>query len=233
MLLGFVCIGLVIAICVQIKTISFVNNSVSSTYAEDQLRDEVLKWKENYDRKNEELKQAEKQLETVRNKAAENDTGAAQMTERLSLANRLLGLTAVKGKGIKITLDDNKAQASNAQDGDQWIYLVHDDDIEEIINDLKNGGAEAIAVNQQRIISTTGIMCDGNVVRINGEKVSAPYVISAIGSPEGLLGSIDFPGAYLESLQAAGVVKSIEKSNEIEIPKYEGVISSEYIRNYQ
>ena len=47
MLLGFVCIVLVIAICVQIKTISFVNNSVSSTYAEDQLRDEVLKWKEN------------------------------------------------------------------------------------------------------------------------------------------------------------------------------------------
>lgn len=116
--------------------------------------------------------------------------------------------------------------------GSKWEYIIHDGDIQEIINDLRNGGAEAIAVNDQRIISTTGIVCDGNVVRINGQKVSAPYTIRAIGSPEGLMGSLTFPGAYIEELQRLGLVKELKKSNDVEIPKYEGIISAEYIRNY-
>lgn len=112
---------LTIAICVQIKTIGNANKNVSSSFAEDKLRDEVLKWQENYNKKSEELKQAEKLLEGVRAKASENDGGAAQTQEQLNSANRLLGLTDLKGKGVIIVLDDNKAQASEVQE--RWFEM--------------------------------------------------------------------------------------------------------------
>ena len=120
-MLGGVCFVLTIAICVQIKTIGNANKNVSSSFAEDKLRDEVLKWQENYNKKSEELKQAEKLLEGVRAKASENDGGAAQTQEQLNSANRLLGLTDLKGKGVIIVLDDNKAQASEVQE--RWLEM--------------------------------------------------------------------------------------------------------------
>lgn len=120
-LLGGVCLVLTIAICVQIKTIGNANKNVSSSFAEDKLRDEVLKWQENYNKKIEELEQTEKLLENVRAEAAKNDEGAVQTKEQLNIANRLLGLTDLKGKGVIIVLDDNKAQASEVQD--RWFYM--------------------------------------------------------------------------------------------------------------
>ena len=120
-LLGVVCVVLTIAICVQIKTITYVNSNITSSFAEDKLRDEVLKWKENYDRKNEELKQAEKLLEITRTRASENNSGSANMAEELNMANRQIGLTNLKGKGLIITLDDNKTQASEVQD--RWFKM--------------------------------------------------------------------------------------------------------------
>ena len=232
-LLGCVCLVLTIAISVQIKTVGFVNKNISSSYVEDQLRDEVLRWRENHDRKTEELKQAEKLLEATRKKATENDGYSANIEEKLNLVTRLLGLTAVKGKGIVVVLDDNKTQAAEAQDGGKWQYLIHDGDLREIVNDLKNGGAEAISINSQRVVSTTGIICDGNVVRVNGQKISAPYTIKAIGSPEGLMGSLTFPGAYIEELQTLGLVKILQKENNVDIPKFDGIYSSEYIKIYE
>lgn len=112
---------LTIAICVQIKTIGNANKNVSSSFAEDKLRDEVLKWQENYNKKSEELKQAEKLLEGVRAKASENDEGAVQTQEQLNSANRLLGLTDLKGKGVIIVLEDNKVQASEVQE--RWLEM--------------------------------------------------------------------------------------------------------------
>lgn len=120
-LLGGVCLVLTIAICVQIKTIENANKNVSSSFAENKLRDEVLRWQENYNKKSEELKQAEKMLETTRAKASENDEGATQTQEQLNIANRLLGLTVLKGKGVIIVLEDNKLQASEVQE--RWFEM--------------------------------------------------------------------------------------------------------------
>lgn len=91
-------------------------------------------------------------------------------------------------------------------------------------------GVDAIAINNQRIVNTTGIVCSGNVIRINGERVSAPYEIKAIGSPERIVGSISIPGGYFEILENVGIVKEVKKSNSITIPKYEGMISIEYLQ---
>ena len=103
-------------------------------------------------------------------------------------------------------------------------YLIHDKDLLTLVNELKNAGAEAISINDERIINTTSITCDGNVVLINGNKISSPFVIKAIGSQEAILGGIQRPGGYLEKLKEYGLVTSVEKQDNITIYKYNGII---------
>ena len=112
---------------------------------------------------------------------------------------------------------------------DPNALLVHDGDLIQVVSILKNAGAEAISINDQRIVNTTAITCDGYVVRINGEKVGAPFEIKAIGSPEYLKGSLEVSG-YMEIMVNDGVIVDIKKSNSITIPKYEGVLTHEYMK---
>ena len=168
-------------------------------------------------------------MENIRAKTAQNDSKSSLAEAELKLANQLLGLTELKGKGVIVTLDDNKnvgLETANIVN-----YLVHDGDLMEMINELKNAGAEAISVNGQRIISQTAITCDGNVIRINNQKVGAPYIIQAIGMPEWLESALKLPGGLIQYLNQDGVITKVEKSNNITIPKYTGVYKYEYIKN--
>ena len=231
--LGVICTFLTIGICIQLKTIDLANSTVSKSFNEDKLRDEVLRLKEQYENIYAELEVAEKQLDTIRKKATENSDSSTALEEEIKLTNRLLGLTELKGKGIILTLNDNKEQnVDGITTGNIVDYIVHDEDLIVLINELKNCGAEAISVNEQRIVNTTGITCDGLVIRINGQKISAPYEIKAIGLPERLMG-IDTLGSYKETLEQLGLIKEFKKSNDITIPKYDGIINFQYLKNVE
>ncbi|MFR0822826.1 MAG: DUF881 domain-containing protein [Clostridia bacterium] len=230
--LGLVCIVLTIAIVVQMNTIKGTSSTVAQTLTEDGLRDEVLKAKEKYDNTFKELENAEKELAKVREKATQNNNDSEEKAEQIKKNNRLLGLTNLEGEGIEITLKDdpNATRESISVLDDISSHLVHDSDLRMIVNELKNAGAEAICINGQRVVSTTGIMCIGNVIKVNDEKVGSPFVIKAIGFPEMLTTALDRPGGFLEKLNLDGIVTSIKKSNKVQVPKYTGVISSKYMR---
>lgn len=151
------------------------------------------------------------------------------MKNELNKINTLLGLTSVKGEGIVLIVDDNKDSNDNILD--QNLSVVHDGDLIEIVNLLKNGGAEAISINEQRIVSTTAITCDGSVVRINGEKVGAPFEIKAIGSQERIKGVLEMPYNYIYWMKSDGIQVTIKKVDSLEIPKYEGIIKREYMKD--
>ena len=227
-LLGSVCAILVFAICVQLKTIDAANNVAGQTETENGLRDQVLKWKEKYDNIYSKLEIENEKLEKIRKNVAENDSKSTGVEAELKNANQLLGLTELKGKGVIVTLDDNRAVGIDT--ANIANYLVHDGDIIEMVNELKNAGAEAISINGQRVISQTEITCDGNVIRINNQKVGAPYIIQAIGSPEWLESALKLPGGLIQYLNQDGVVTKVEKSNNITVPKYMGVYNHEYIK---
>ena len=141
---------------------------------------------------------------------------------------KLLGLTEVTGPGFIINLDDNR-QINSSEVLNVSDYLVHEGDLTYIINELFNAGADAIAINDQRITSKTSILCDGNIIRINGEMVSVPITIKAIGYPERLDYALNRPGGYLEILANAGVQVYVQKSDKVTLPKYEGVYSSDFL----
>jgi len=223
-----ICLVLTFAISMQIKTVESTNSKVSHDITENKLRDEVLKWKQRYDSISNSIKSREKELENIRKKTTENDTTAIAMEEQLEKINALLGLTDVKGKGVIVTLDDNKTIDPNKVISID-PYLIHDTNILKVVNELKAAGAEAISVNELRITSMTSITCVGPVVRINGERVAAPYTIKAIGFPESLM-SLNMPGGLIQALKSQGKMVEIKKENNIEIYKYDGIITKEFMQ---
>lgn len=231
-LLGIMCLLLTAGIFIQAKTVSNSSTSVGKTKTENELRDSVLKWKEKYDNAYSELEKKESKLDSLRDKASNTDGSSTSLSTMLEEYNSLLGYTELIGSGIVTTLKD--ADSSNVK-GNATNYIVHDGDLIEVVNALKNAGAEAISINGQRIVNTTAITCAGNIIKVNGEKIGSPYIINAIGSTSRLYGALTMPGGYLEILEYDGVQVSVEQveKNTIIVQKYDGTYKFEYASNVE
>ena len=226
--LGVLCLILTLGIVIQVRTVQS-NISISNPdYADNELRDEVLKSKERYDNAYAELERVNKELEEYRAKATEDDDNAAQKEELLNEDNAILGLSDVTGEGVTITLEDNQNASVSSVDLETDIsaFLVHEIDLLQMVNELKNAGAIAISINDQRIIPTTSIDCAGNITRINGEIVGTPFVIKAVG---GSFDTLERPGGYIDYLRGYGIEVKVQKSNNLTVGKYNGVINYKYV----
>ena len=220
---------LTIAICVQINTIEEATNTVGTTLRDNSgLKDELLSVQGKYQSLYSELEKSEKTLEATRQMAANSNESDSQNEEEIKNNKKLLGLTDISGQGLIIRLDENKEVDSN-QVLNINGYLVHEEDLLYIVNELFNAGADAVSINDQRIVSTTSILCDGNIIRVNGEMIGVPITIKAIGYPERLDGALTRPGGYLEVMANDGVIVSVERSENINISKYNGVYAYEYL----
>lgn len=231
LILGLMCMLLSYGIAAQIKTINGTGSTMSTNAKENELRDAVLKSKEKYDNLYRELEEAENELEVERTNATQNNTELTDLENEIKDGNKVLGLSEVTGNGLIITIDDNQDISLNNWLADPNLLLVHDSDLISVVNELKNAGAEAISINEQRLITTSAIECDGNIIKVNGEKVGAPFTIKAIGLPEVLI-NVDRFGGYLDYLRDTRYLKvSVERMTDkktITIPKYTGVIKFQY-----
>lgn len=228
-ILGITCLILVLGICVQMRTIKEASSIVGSSLNDNgEMKDQVLEAQEEYKEIYSKLEKAEEKLEKTRKIATSNNQEDELLKLELEDNNKIQGLTEVKGKGIIINLDDNR-EIDTGEVVNVSSYLVHEEDLLQIINELFNAGADAISINNQRIVSTTAILCDGNIIRVNGEIISVPITIKAIGYPESLYYALKRPQGYLDIMEKDGVIVKVEKSEDITISKYEGVYSYSYI----
>jgi len=230
--LGVMCLILTVAILVQIRTIENTTTTVSQSLKENGLRDEVLRWKERYDESYKALTESTKELEEIRKVATQDDTVANAKQEEIKQNDMLLGTYEVNGPGIIITLSDNNT--GMLQNGEQVLdfnqLIVHDDDLIQVINALNNAGAEAISINGQRIVQTTAITCEGNIIKVNGQPVSSPFTIKAIGSSGLLYGSVTMIGGYLYYMELDGTLVDVKQADNVTVEKYNGIINYKYIR---
>ena len=230
--LGIMCLALTAGICVQVKTVQSSNSTVSQNYEENNLRAEVLKYKERYDNTIKEIDELDKQLDAKIDEATENNSELEEAQAQIKEGNKIIGLEEVTGPGVIITLSDSQLDPSTVFDPS--TLLLHDLDIVSVINELKNAGAEAISINEQRIVSTSSIQCGGAIININGERIGSPFTIKAIGLPESLA-NIDRTDGYLDLLRSEPYKIGVElkKSNNITIPKYSGVINFKYAKSVE
>ena len=202
----------------------------NETPVANELRDTVFREKEKNDRYTEKLKEKEQTLTRLREDVTKNNKLSDEQRKKIDNNNTILGLTKVTGKGVQIVLKDGEENKKAGSTLEASQTIVHDVDILEIINVLRNAGAEAISINGHRIIATSPISCIGTVIKINDEKVGAPYVISAIGNPEALESALNIPGGIISILEKFGIKITKEKKEEIKIPEYTGVYKYQYLK---
>lgn len=227
--LGILCMVLTFSIILQMNTVKSMTKDVGKEITDNsELIDQLIKWQDNYQKMYSKLENAETALEKIRAQATLSNSDDQAKEAELKENNKLLGLTEVKGPGVIIKLDDNRNIKQEEIIGDINTYLVHEDDLLQIVNELFNAGADAVSINDKRVISTTSILCDGNILRVNGEITGVPITIKAIGYPEAFY-DLDRPYGYLDIMRKGGAIASLEKSDEIKISKYEGAYNYKYI----
>lgn len=136
------------------------------------------------------------------------------------------GLTPVKGRGIVVTIADSKMKVKVGENPN--LYLIHDEDILKIVNELKAAGAEAISINDQRLVARSEIRCVGPTITINRKSFASPYIIKAIGKPDTLAGALELRGGVVESLKVWGIDLQIAKEDNIIVPGYDGSFTANY-----
>jgi uncharacterized protein YlxW (UPF0749 family) len=162
--------------------------------------------------------------------AAENSDSGLQ--SRLERASAAAAFTPVAGSAVTVTLDD--APETVAADGvDPDLLVVHQQDIQAVVNALWSGGAEAMTIQGQRVISTTGVKCVGNTVVLHGIPYAPPYVISAIGDTrrlrEALAGARPLQ-IYQQYVTAYGLVYDEQVAARAEFPAHQGSLDLQHAR---
>jgi len=132
------------------------------------------------------------------------------------------GLTRLSGPGIVITLDDSK-ESSTLVDS-----IVHAADLRDVVNLLWGSGAEAIAINDERIISSTAIDCIVNTILINNTRISNPFIVKAIGDGSEMYNRVSNKNILsdLHNRKSNGLVFKVEKNNQIILSAFTGVFNT-------
>lgn len=161
------------------------------------------------------------------------DTGVKQLQADIESMKQPAGLTPVAGPGLTVTLSDAPADIINSTTQPIELLIVHQQDIQAVLNAMWKGGAEAVTVQGRRVVSTTGIKCEGNAVLIQGRAYPQPYTISAIGNPAALEAAVlqdDYLEAYRRdaSLPDVSVGFEMTAAGELEMPAYDGLTTLTY-----
>ena len=223
--IGIICFILTYVIFIQFKTIEETNITEIETMTETELREKIALWKEKFEETNQKLQETNETIAEYRNKREANQEAVELLDEELLQAQILAGETVVKGDGIVITLKQNEENGELLKS----YVLLH------LINELNSAGAEAISINDQRITNMSDIVdiyIDdiAHYILINKDekRIVSPYVIKAIGDPKYLESALTTKTVGFMDMYSEYAV-SLERQNNIRIPKYSGKIEIKYI----
>ncbi|MCL2323309.1 MAG: DUF881 domain-containing protein [Oscillospiraceae bacterium] len=192
--------------------------------------DDKLELEKEYYNLNKEYQRMLKNYNIAKN--ADIETQIKSKTQDLNQLELSLGLIPACGEGIEITLND---AALNFGDIVQIPNLVHNYDILYLVNELKTAGAEAISINNVRVVYNADIMCVGNFVGVSGQKIYAPFVIDAIGDKTVLKEYLYRPGGKLMEFMSDYRKLQVEVSvkDSLTLNKYIGVLQGNNLNIYK
>ena len=157
-------------------------------------------------------------------RAARQGVEQAEAALRTEIAKHLVfaGLTKVRGPGVEVTLE-------NVPGGD-YLFAIRDEDLLRVVNELRAAGAEAVAVNDQRLVASSEIRQAGPFINVNLERISPPYRIQAIGNTDKLVRELERPGGLADTARIVGIEVTIEVREELTLPGYQGRPHLQYAR---
>lgn len=170
-----------------------------------------------------EKNQLQKELTDLRKKS-----GHMMSTAELERLNLLAGTSEVYGPGLEIVLDDSTSTKKVGENPN--LYIVHDEDLLRILNELRAAGAEAISVNDQRIGAMSELRCAGPTVSINNVRSAPPYVIRAVGDPKTMASALRLRGGVVDTFAFWGINVKIKDDSRIVVPAQKATRAFEYAK---
>jgi len=220
MFIGFVLFGILINVQLRSTLVSNPNADTSAKEYAIELekeRNEGKRLMEQLAVKEAELEQLWQNLGTNSNNQEINELLRKRDFEYLRA-----GLTTVSGRGIVITMED--APAKGELDVNE--YIIHDGNINDVLEALKENGAQAISINGERVVFNTKPVCAGPTIIVNENRYPPPYVIEAIGDPDVLYDAIEtLP--QVAFMRLTDIRIQTEKKEEIIINRYRTYSSTE------
>ena len=219
---GIACFVLVLVMTMQFKIVNEADVTSIENMRKSELSTELANWKTRYDEVNQQYEETTAMIEEYKNNKESNEETSNLMDSELEQINMSLGKTDVEGEGIVIIVNETD---------NEEVEDITADDLLVLVNALKLAGAEAISINDQRIINMSDIVYidAASVIRVNGERILSPYTIKAIGDSSYLESSLVGNGGAVDEMKKKSQDVTIQKENNVRISKYNGDIETKYM----
>ena len=210
-IIGAVCIILVAVMFAQFKTVEETDITGIETAREEELQTMLSSWKTKYEEMQEKLQDTQTKITEYEQKINSKEETSELLDEELEQTNLLVGKTNVIGEGVIITLQDNDEKSIVASD------------LRTLVNELKLAGAEAISINDKRILNMTEIVDVNNRILINEEPTVSPFVVKAIGDQTYLSSALSLKNSgFVDSYTKLGKTVEMREEKNISILAYNG-----------
>lgn len=184
-----------------------------------------------YAQRAERVRTLQQQVEGLTEAAAGNDSQVAALQAQSGKLVAVAGLEAVTGPGLQVTLDDAPRGGTMPTNVKPDDLVVHQQDVQAVVNALWAGGAEALELMDQRVISTSAVRCVGNTLILQGRVYSPPYKITAIGPVNRMRDAIDASpeiDIYQQYVQGLGLGWSLDERSSVTVPAFTGSMELRY-----
>lgn len=166
------------------------------------------------------------QLDLIQANASTQSGTTRELQARIDELKSRAGLTALAGEGVVVDLDDAKQSSAGAKDLDK--SSCHATDLTDIVNTAWRGSAQAVAINDERIVGTSSVYCVGATIMVNGALMSPPFRIAAIGRQDQLLGAFQDPAQLRDIKQRSelrGLGFRVSRASALQLPAYSGSLT--------
>ncbi|MDN5276367.1 MAG: hypothetical protein PWR01_332 [Clostridiales bacterium] len=217
-----------LALAAQFKNVQRVGGSVSLQRTQELTR-QVQKLEQENEALEARIQEYEKRIREFENAVQSEGQSNKLIYEELERTRMLAGLVDVQGPGVVVTVN---VKYVSEWGQDAIVQNVRYDDLLKLVNELNAAGAEAIAINDERIIATTEIRNAGDYIVINTNRYSTPFEIKAIGNPDTLEAALKLLGGVADDLGVYLQI-NIRRVDNIRIPKYRGTFQYKFAKPVQ
>lgn len=176
------------------------------------------------------VEQLQKEVRSYQELASMKQSSTGELANELRVQRIAAGLTPLSGPGLRIALDDSKRSPAPGENPN--LFIVHDYQVRDVVNLLWYAGAEAIAINTERLVSTSSIYSSGGTIMVNSTRLSPPFVIQAIGDADAMM-DLYSKQSSVRTLKAQseayGLVLSPQKDKELKIPAFSGSHAAKFL----
>ncbi len=226
-------IGIMLAL--PFKVIHEEKSEPLPSESRQELVNRMSKLTEENEQLRQELEQSRAGIADLEDAVLARQEASQELTDSLTRYRIMAGLDPVHGPGIRLTLSEETSELPPGTEAAP--YLIHQEDLLNIVNELWLAGAEAIAIRSrnrtERLIMSSTIRCVGSLIDVNSTRMTPPFDIFAIGDPDDLTNALTMPRGVLEPLQFFNIETEVSMLDDIVLPPYGGLTLLEFAQPWQ